>query len=164
MLLAWSSASVCNHYTETVNLPVHAPRIFGVGTASLAGTICFRISQNCIELAQNWNRPRKELYGAYKGIWTCKESTVPKLMIAQHFAVVHICPPSHWAHSAGLYLRAVNQVSYSLVPAVPASVLTGTRYKDLSSLRWSWTAVLGDSPLSSAQLRRGSLGGCKDHH
>lgn len=105
MLLAWSSVSPCNHSTEAVNLPMLTPRISGVGTASLAGTICFRVSQNCTELAQNWKRPQKELDKGYKPA----ESTVPWWMISQHFAAICTCPPSHWGHWAGHYLHAANQ-------------------------------------------------------
>jgi len=120
-----------------------------VGTASLAGTICFRVSQNCIELAQNRNRPRRELHRVYEAIETCKESTVPRLIITQCFAVIRICPPSLRACCTGHYLHAVNQVNYSSVLAAPASALTGTNEKDLSGVSWSWAAVLGDSPLYS---------------
>lgn len=105
MLLVWSSVSPCNHYTEAVNLPMLTPRISGMRTVSLAGTICFRVSQNCTELAQNWKRPWKELYRGYKPA----ESTVPQWMISQHFAAICTRPPSHWGHCTGHYLCAAKQ-------------------------------------------------------
>lgn len=102
MLVVRSSVSPCNHYTKGTNLPMLTPRISGLRAASLAGTICFRASQTCTELAQNWERPWKELYRGYKPA----ESTVPLLMIFQHFAAISTCPPSYWA---GHCLCAANQ-------------------------------------------------------
>lgn len=105
MLLVGSSVSPCNHCTKGTNLPMLTPRTSGLRTASLAGTICFRVSQNCTELAQNWERPWKELYRGYKPA----ESTVLLLMISQHFAAICTCPPSYWGRWAEHYLCAANQ-------------------------------------------------------
>lgn len=158
MLLAWSSVSPCNHYTEAVNLPMLTPGISGVRTASLAGTICFRVSQNCTELAQNWKRPWKELYRGYKPA----ESTVPRWMVSQHFAAICTCPPSHWGHCTGHYLCAAKQ-GKAAQNWLSQRVHSWPRAKEI----WQGQGGCGQqqphcTATLSSQHRIGVLDGCKD--
>lgn len=153
MLVARSSVSPCNLCTTGTNLPMLTPRISGLTAASLAGTICFRLSQTCTELAQNWERPWKELYRGYKPA----ESTVPLLMIFQHFAAICTCPPSYWA---GHYLCAANQ----------GSAAQNWLSKQVHSWARAWEICQGQGGCGqphcaatlSTQHRRGVLHGCKD--